>query len=172
MNEYNLTTTYWVLLWMLSVHIVIVIPSLLGSTIVNNVFGYYFFPINNNDNRRNASSSSSSLFAWRKLPWWIRFTLGFFLIILKNIVYRGIITACYCVSGTGVFGSSNKNNNNNNNNNNNCRRSSTTCTKLTSSSASSTGLSLSIHDEESGVGTLAELSTLDPPSSRPNVIFL
>ena len=100
-NEHNLTTTYWILLWMLSIHIVIIIPSLLGSTIINNVFGYYFFT---DSNRRStsSSSSSSSLLSWKKLPWWIRFTLGFFHIILKNILYRGIITLCYCFGAVAV----------------------------------------------------------------------
>ncbi|KAG7360461.1 Abscisic acid G-protein coupled receptor [Nitzschia inconspicua] len=92
-SESSLRNSYWLLLSALSIHILVVLPSLAGASVAES-FGDFFLPIN-----RDRDDCKYPLLNWRKLPWWIRFLVG-----LIQIVFRGIHRTI-CLFG-GKWGSS------------------------------------------------------------------
>ena len=83
LQKLNTSFLYRIVLWLLSIHIVFVIPSLMGATVAAS-FGY----------NRVCCDWTTTLLNWSHMPWWIRFTIGFFRIIFKNIFYNGLRFCC------------------------------------------------------------------------------
>lgn len=83
LQQLNISWLYRIVLWLLSVHIVFVIPSLMGATVAAS-FGY----------NRLCCGCTTTILNWRHMPWWIRFTIGFFRIVFKNIFYNGLRFCC------------------------------------------------------------------------------
>eukprot|EP00537_Pseudo-nitzschia_pungens_P017004 CAMPEP_0172400844 /NCGR_PEP_ID=MMETSP1061-20121228/47769_1 /TAXON_ID=37318 /ORGANISM="Pseudo-nitzschia pungens, Strain cf. pungens" /LENGTH=638 /DNA_ID=CAMNT_0013134267 /DNA_START=65 /DNA_END=1981 /DNA_ORIENTATION=- len=88
-NEENLSFLYWVLLWLLSIHIVFVIPSLVGSSIGVS-FGRYFCCTH------TSTAAKSEGKKW--FPWWIlvawRLVSRFFFAVFNKVLCKGIFR-CY-----------------------------------------------------------------------------
>jgi Abscisic acid G-protein coupled receptor/The Golgi pH Regulator (GPHR) Family N-terminal len=76
LSERNISTAYWILLWLLSIHLLVVLPSLAGASVAESLGG--LFGGDGKDDQKYPH------FPWRRLPWWIRFTLGFFRILVRN----------------------------------------------------------------------------------------
>ena len=93
-HQGTLSFAYWIALWLLSIHIVFVVPSLVGASVAMS-FGHYFCCTTSST---KSDSKKYPIFDWRKLPWWIRFawSLGFGLvfIVFNNIFYNGLFWCC------------------------------------------------------------------------------
>eukprot|EP00532_Pseudo-nitzschia_australis_P005926 CAMPEP_0168164016 /NCGR_PEP_ID=MMETSP0139_2-20121125/698_1 /TAXON_ID=44445 /ORGANISM="Pseudo-nitzschia australis, Strain 10249 10 AB" /LENGTH=552 /DNA_ID=CAMNT_0008080977 /DNA_START=266 /DNA_END=1921 /DNA_ORIENTATION=+ len=96
----TLSFAYWVVLWLLSIHIVLIVPSLVGSSLGMS-FGRYICCTSTTSSTRKTDGKSSYA---TYLPWWIRFAwrLGFGLlfIVFNTILYNGLlrVSRCLCFS--------------------------------------------------------------------------
>lgn len=93
-HQGTLAFAYWISLWLLSIYILFVVPSLVGASVAIS-FRHYFCCT---PSTTKSESKKYSLFDSRKLPWWIRFTwglgLGLVLILFKKILYNGLSWCC------------------------------------------------------------------------------
>lgn len=92
-HEGTLSFFYWCALWLLSIQIILVVPSLVGSSIGKS-FGHYFCCTSSSGGKKR------HLFESSRLPWWIRFAwklgAGLVFMVLKNVVYNGLF---WCFAG-------------------------------------------------------------------------
>jgi hypothetical protein len=94
-HQGTLAFAYWISLWLLSIYIVFVVPSLVGASVAIS-FRHYFCCT---PSTTKSESKKYTLFDPRRLPWWIRFMwglgFGLVLIIFKKILYNGLSWCCY-----------------------------------------------------------------------------
>lgn len=88
LSERNISTAYWVLLWLLSIHMLVILPGLAGASVAES-FGDLFARNSHGKDRKYP------LFPWRHLPWWIRFSIGFFRILFRNLFHCCHMGFCY-----------------------------------------------------------------------------
>jgi hypothetical protein len=88
-RESSLRNSYWVLLAVLSVHILLVLPSLAGASCAESFGGGFLARTSSTNFDRD--DRKYPLFNMRKFPWWIRLLLGICQILMRS-VYRAI---CY-----------------------------------------------------------------------------
>ena len=86
-NQSTIAFAYWISFWLLSIHILFVVPTLVGASVANS-FGHYFCcrPSRNSDN------SKYSIFGTRNLPWCIRIPIKLSLgsiVLVFNVLYKG-----------------------------------------------------------------------------------
>jgi len=95
-QQFNTSYLYRTVLWLLSIHTIFVVPSLIGSSLATS-FGHRIC-----DSMTSLTKSSFDfdrdnkkypILNWRQ-PWFLRFTLTFFRIVLKNIFYNGLLYCC------------------------------------------------------------------------------
>jgi len=93
-HQGSMAFAYWIALWLLSIYIVFVVPSLVGASVAIS-FGHYFCYT---PSPTKSDSKNYTLFDFRKLPWWIRFAckvgFGLIFILLNNIFYNGLSWCC------------------------------------------------------------------------------
>ena len=93
-NQGTLSFAYWISLWLLSIHTVLIVPSLVGASAAMS-FGHYLCCTSSST---KSDRKKYPLFDWRKLPWWIRFAwslgFGFVFVVFKNIFYNGL-SCCF-----------------------------------------------------------------------------
>lgn len=87
-SESSLRLAYWTFLSALSVHIILVLPSLAGASVAES-FGDFFLPSTRSMDKDDCKYPF--WLNWRKLPWWVRFLVG-----LLQIIFRGLCrTICF-----------------------------------------------------------------------------
>jgi hypothetical protein len=91
LSEANVSLAYWVLLWFLGIHLLVVLPSLAGASLGASLGSMFVNNTPGKDERKYP------LFPWRHLPWWIRFTVGFFRIIIRNL-FRCLFTGFFLLT--------------------------------------------------------------------------
>ena len=93
-NQSTIALTYWVSLWLLSILILFVVPSLVGASVATS-FGHFLCctssPI-------KSDSKKYTIFDSRNLPWCIRVVgrliFGLAVIVVKNVLYKGYSWCC------------------------------------------------------------------------------
>jgi len=97
-QQFNISYLYRTVLWLLSIHTVLVVPSLIGSALAT-AFGHHICDCTTSSAKSSfdfdRDNKNYPILNWRQLPWWLRFTLTFFRIVFNNIFYNGILYCCY-----------------------------------------------------------------------------
>lgn len=89
-NQSTIAFLYWVSLWLLSIFILLVVPSLVGASVATS-FGHFL-------SCTRPDGQSYTIFDSRNLPWCIRVVgrliFGLIAILVKNVLYKGYTLCC------------------------------------------------------------------------------
>lgn len=89
-NQSTIAFLYWVSLWLLSIFILLVVPSLVGASVATS-FGHFLCCT-------RPGGNNATIFDSRNLPWCIRvvwrLSFGLIAILTKNVLYKGYTWCC------------------------------------------------------------------------------
>ena len=89
-NQSTIAFLYWISLWLLSIFVLFVVPSLVGASVATS-FGHFLCCT-------RPGGNNATIFDSRNLPWCIRvvwrLSFGLIAILAKNVLYKGYTWCC------------------------------------------------------------------------------